>query len=128
MRLTIWLPHRKLLDTTCVKVIAESTQGAFCLLPHHIDYVAPLVPGIVVFQVKGDPRDQFAAVDEGVLVKCAQDVRISTRQAVLSADLGELQRTIEKEFLVHDEWQRKVRSAAARLESSLVRKFLEFSK
>ena len=126
MQLAIWLPHRLLVKAPCQKVMADSTEGAFTLLPRHIDCVARLVPGILLYLQDG--QEHLVAVDEGVLVKCGDEVRVATRQAVLGGDLGELRGRIDREFLARDEWERKVRSAAARLESSLVRRFLEFSK
>ncbi len=128
MRLIIRLPHESVLDIECLKVVVESSAGSYCLLPRHIDFVARLAPGLLEYTPVAEDGERFAAVDEGFVVKCGDQVRISTRQAVLGGDLGELQQIVEQQFTVRDEWERKVRSAAARLESSLVRRFLEFSK
>ena len=31
-----------------VKLVAEAPNGAFCLLPRHVDFVAALVPGLTI--------------------------------------------------------------------------------
>jgi F-type H+-transporting ATPase subunit epsilon len=124
MRLKVLLPSEVLLDAAVTKVIAEADNGSFCLLPRHIDFVAALVPGLLSFESE-DGREEFLAVDEGILVKCGDQVLVSTRQAVRGPDLGSLRQMIEAQFRAVDEQERKTRAAAARLEADLVRRFLE---
>ena len=124
MRLKVSLPTEILIDEEAVKVIAEAENGSFCLLPRHIDFVAALAPGILSFQPPGR-QEVFLAVDEGVLVKCGADVTVSTRHAVRGPDLGVLRQTIEAEFRHLDEHEKRARSAAAKLEASLVRRFVD---
>jgi F-type H+-transporting ATPase subunit epsilon len=124
MRLKVLLPSEVLLDAAVTKVIAEAENGAFCLLPRHIDFVAALVPGLLSFETE-DEREEFLAVDEGILVKCGVQVLVSTRQAVRGPDLGSLRQAIDEQFRAIDEQERKARAAAARLEADLVRRFLE---
>jgi F-type H+-transporting ATPase subunit epsilon len=124
MRLKVLLPSEVLLDAAVTKVNAEAENGAFCLLPRHIDFVAALVPGLLSFETE-DGREEFVAVDEGILVKCGAQVLVSTRQAVRGPDLGSLRQAIDEQFRALDEQERKARAAAARLEADLVRRFLE---
>jgi F-type H+-transporting ATPase subunit epsilon len=124
MRLKVLLPSEVLLDAAVTKVIAEAENGGFCLLPRHIDFVAALVPGLLSFESE-DGREEFLAVDEGILVKCGDQVLVSTRQAVRGPDLGSLRQTIDAQFRAVDEMERRTRAAAARLEADLVRRFLE---
>ncbi len=125
MRLRVLLPTMVLLDEEDVtKVIAEAQNGSFCLLSRHIDFVAALVPGLLSFSKDGTD-EEFLAVDEGILVKCGADVKVSTRNAVRGPDLGNLKKTIDEQFRTLDERQKMMRSAIARLESNLVRRFME---
>lgn len=124
MKLKIILPTKILLEVEVTKVTAEAENGCFCLLPHHIDYVTALVPGLLAF-VAMDGQEQFLAVDSGILVKCGMEVLVSTSQAVLGGDLGMLKQTIEQEFQVLDERETKMRSVLAKLEANLVRQFVE---
>lgn len=124
MRLRVLLPTEVLIDEDVTKVIAEAENGSFCLLPRHIDFVAALVPGLLSF-VSADGREEFLAVDEGILVKCGPEVRVSTRNAVVGPDLGTLERTIEEQFRMLDDRERMTRSAVARLEAEFVRRFME---
>jgi F-type H+-transporting ATPase subunit epsilon len=124
LRLKVFLPTEKLLDEPARKVIAEAEDGFFCLLPRHVDFTTALVPGILVFvNAQGDER--FLAVDQGALVKAADEVRVSTFNAVAGEDLGRLRQTVDEAFLSLDEREREARSALARLEAGTLRRFVE---
>lgn len=127
MRLKVLLPTEVLLDQEVVKVIAEAGNGFFCLLPRHIDFVAALVPSLFAF-VPVEGPEEFLVVDEGVLVKCGQQVLVSTRNAIQGPDLGRLKQSIEEQFRLLDERERTVRSALAKLEADFVRRFIELEK
>lgn len=124
MRLQLLLPTEVLVDRPVTKVIAEAENGEFCLLPRHIDFVAALVPGILSFWT-ADGQERYAAVDEGVLVKCGRDVSVSTFNAVQGRDLGRLQALVEEYFLELDDHERRARAALARLEAGTLRGFRE---
>ncbi len=121
MRLKVLLPMRIFLDQEVTKVIAEAENGSFCLLPKHIDFVSVLVPGIISFESEGGV--EYLAADEGVLVKRACEVRVSTRRAVRSRDLGELKSIVEREFRTLDEKEKKTRSILAKLEADFAKSF-----
>jgi F-type H+-transporting ATPase subunit epsilon len=123
MRLRVFLPAKILIDREVSKVVAEAEDGSFGILPKHIDFVAALVPGILSFHWADG--EEFLAIDEGVLVKCASDVRISTRRAVLSKDLEMLKQTVDQEFRTLDERERKTRSILAKLEADFARRFMK---
>jgi F-type H+-transporting ATPase subunit epsilon len=124
MRLRVLLPTEVLVDEEVVKVIAEAQNGFFGLLPHHIDFVAALVPGILSFTDQ-DGRDQHVAVDEGVLVKCGAEVRVSVWNAVRGDALTDLQETVASRFRHLDDEQRSARTALGRLEAGALRRFVE---
>ena len=123
MRLRVFLPMKILVDQEVTKVVVEAENGSFGILPKHIDFVAALAPGI--FSFESGEEEEFMAIDEGILVKCASDVLVSTRNAVRSKDLGELKRTVEEEFGVLNERERKTRSILAKLEADFTRRFLK---
>lgn len=124
MRLRVLLPREILIDQSVRKLSVEAGEGALTLLPHHIDYVTALRPGLLSF-VSADGREQFLAVDEGILVKREEEVWISARNAVPGPDLGHLRRTVQEAFQRLDERERMSRDALARLEADFVRRFME---
>lgn len=125
MNLKVLLPAKVLIDREVTKVIAEAVNGSFCLLPRHIDFVTALVPGILSFEWAGpDKREEFLAIDEGILVKRAGDVTVATRKAVQSTDLGTLRKTVEEEFRILGEQEKKTRSILVKLEADFVRRML----
>jgi F-type H+-transporting ATPase subunit epsilon len=124
VRLRVCLPDRVLVDSRVKKIIAESEDGSFCLLPRHIDYVALLVPGILSYESDEVANEEYLAVDEGILIKRGDDVTVSTRKGVLSKDLEVLKQTVENEFLELEEQERKARSIIAKLEMDVVQGIL----
>ena len=123
MKLRVLLPTEIFLEVSVTKVIAESPNGSFCLLPRHIDFVTALVPGILSFETGG--AEQFVAVDEGLLVKCGAEVLVSVRRAMIGPGLGTLRRAIADEFQRLDDRERRTRSALAKLEANLIRRFIQ---
>ena len=124
MKLKVLLPAEVLLEEDVTKVIAEAHNGFFCLLPRHVDFVAALVPGILSYET-GSGHEVFLAVDEGILIKCGQEVLVSTRNAVRGPDLGQLKHTVVEKFEALDEREKSARSAMAKIEAGFVRRFLE---
>jgi F-type H+-transporting ATPase subunit epsilon len=126
MHLKVLLPFQIFAERTGVsRIVAETREGSFGLLPHRLDCVAALVPGILIYET-GSDGEVLVAVDEGVLVKAGQDVLVSVRRAIGGTDLGQLRDAVEKEFLTLDEHEQNVRSVTAKLESGFLRRFATF--
>ena len=124
MTLRVLLPVRVLLETPTRKVIAEAEDGSFCLLPRHVDYAATLAPGILCY-LSPEGGERFLAVNGGVLVKLGREVRVATMDAVAGDDLARLRATVEEQFSELDELERAARSALARLEAGVIRRFVD---
>jgi F-type H+-transporting ATPase subunit epsilon len=125
MRIAILLPSRVLAADDVTSVVAEGHEGSFGILPKHIDYVSPLVPGILTYRRTEDGAERIFAVDEGTLVKVGPEVLVSVRDAVAGDDLGTLRQTVNERFRSRDEKERSARSALAALEGRFIRRFLE---
>jgi F-type H+-transporting ATPase subunit epsilon len=126
MNLKILLPFQVFAEQTGVlRVVAETYQGSFGLLPQRLDCVASLAPGILVYETAAEGEAYFA-VDEGVLVKTGLDVFISVRNAIRGSDLGQLHVAVEREFLSLSERERSVRAVMAKMESGLIHRLVEF--
>ena len=126
MHLKVLLPFQVFAEQTDVAcIVAETREGSFGLLPHRLDCVAALVPGILVYQT-GSGDEVLVAVDEGVLVKTGADVLVSVRRAIGGTDLGQLHTAVEKEFLTLDVNEQSVRSAVAKLETGFLQRFAKF--
>ena len=122
MHLRLLVPAEVLVDEPVVKVLAVAEDGAFCLLPRHVDFVAALVPGVFLFHDR-EARERLVAVDRGLLVKCGQEVLVSTPAAVRGDDLGQLEALVEERFVELDDQERKSRTTLARLEAGTLRRF-----
>jgi len=126
MKLKVLLPFRVFTEKEDVmRIVAETPQGSFGFLPHRLDCVAPLSPGILTYETKTE-SEVYIAVDEGVLVKTGANVLVSVRNAIGGMDLGQLREAVEQEFLNLEEREQSVRSVLAKMESSLIRRLIEF--
>ncbi|MDQ1285688.1 MAG: F-type H+-transporting ATPase subunit epsilon [Thermodesulfobacteriota bacterium] len=126
MNLKILLPFRIFAEKKGVsRIVAETHNGSFGLLPHRLDCVAALEPGILIYENESE-GELYVAVDEGFLIKTGQDVLVSVRNAIAGTDLRQLREAVEQEFLAMDEYEQNMRSAMAKLESGFIRRFVEF--
>ena len=126
MKLKILLPYQVYAEIDGVsRIVMETPQGSFGLLPHRLDCVATLEPGILTYETKAQ-GEVYVAVDEGILVKAGADVLVSVRNAIGGTDLGMLRDAVARDFVNLDENERQVRAVLARLESGFVRHFTEY--
>jgi F-type H+-transporting ATPase subunit epsilon len=128
MNLKILLPFQVFAEKEGVsRIVAETREGSSGLLPHRLDCVAALEPGILTYET-GVEGEIYVAVDEGVLVKTGQNVLVSVRHAIVGTDLSQLREAVESEFLSADKTEQKIRSVMAKLETGLIRRLAEFQK
>jgi F-type H+-transporting ATPase subunit epsilon len=125
MKLRIILPFEVFAEKADVtRIVAETTEGSFGLLPHRLDCVAVLVPGILIYETEAGGT-AYVAVDEGVLVKTGADVRVSVRRAIAGTDLAGLHEAVKRQFETIDAQERAVRTAVAKMEGGFVRRVAE---
>lgn len=126
MNLKILLPFQVYAEKTgIVRIVAETGEGSFGLLPNRLDCVAALIPGILVFETEGE-GEAYLAVDEGILIKTGKDVLVSVRNAMEGTDLGTLREVVRDEFLNLDAHEQGMRRMMAKMESGFIRRFSEF--
>ncbi len=128
MQLKVLLPYRVFAEISGVtRIVAETRQGSFGLLPRRLDCVAVLAPGILTYET-AEQGEVYLAVDQGVLVKAGTEVLVSVRNAIGGMDLGKLHAAVEQEFLPLDDNEKRVRAVLAKLESGFVRRFREYAR
>lgn len=126
MRLKVLLPFRVFADEAGVsRIVAETHDGSFGLLPQRRDCVAALVPGILTYQSDTD-GEVFIAIDEGLLTKIGKEVWVVVRRATRGTDLERLREAVQRDYLTLDEIQQSAREATRKLESNFVNRFARF--
>jgi len=126
INLKILVPFRIFSVKTGVsRIVAETRNGSFGLLPHRLDCVAALTPGILLYENETE-GEIYVAVDEGVMVKSGLNVLVSVHNAIGGTDLGKLREVVEKEFLNLNEREQNVRSVMTKMESDLINRLAEF--
>jgi F-type H+-transporting ATPase subunit epsilon len=126
MRLEVLLPFRVFSDDTDVsRIVAETHDGSFGLLPHRRDCVAALVPGILSYQSESE-GEVFVAVDQGVLTKTGDTVQVAVRRASRGTDLAQLHAAVQHDYLTLNALEQAARAATHQLESGFVGRFARF--
>ena len=126
MRLKVLLPFRIFADVNEVsRIVAETHDGSFGLLPRRRDCVAALVPGILTYESEAD-GEVFIAVDQGVLTKVGDTVRVAVRRALRGTDLARLRDAVQRDYLTLDALEEGARTATRKLESGFVSRFSRF--
>ncbi|MBE0413956.1 F0F1 ATP synthase subunit epsilon [Yoonia sp.] len=128
MQLRIATPAAIYIDTPVTRLTAESPAGFFGILPRHGDFVAQLVPGILVYAPQETDAERFVAINSGTLIKSGDLVRVAVHGAIAGDDLDLLKQRVETEFRKLDEDERNARAALARLEVTMIHRFRDLEK
>ncbi|PWN05991.1 F0F1 ATP synthase subunit epsilon [Rhodohalobacter mucosus] len=124
--LKVMEPEKILVQTSVNKVIAEGLNGSFCIKPKHIDFVSALKPGILEYTT--EENEEFIALDEGILVKCGQDVLVSVLNGVPGTDLSMLEKTVREQFQKTEAMNKATDIALKGMEADLLMHFVELDK
>jgi len=126
VKLKILLPTEVFTEVPDVtRVVAETSEGSFGLLPRRRDCVAGLVPGVLAYETAAD-GEVFVAVDCGTLAKVGAEVSVSVRRAIAGSNLDQLRAAVETEFRSFDESEVRARDVMNKLETGFLRRFAAF--
>ena len=125
LQLEILLPFTVFLASeTVTRIVVVTPAGAFGLLPHRLDCVTAVSPGILSYSTQAS-SEVNVAVDRGVLIKTGSQVRVCVRRAMSGGGLGDLQRAVTREFLNLSAREQSTRKAFMALEGGLIRRLTE---
>lgn len=124
MNLQVVTPTRTIIDEPVQRITVQGADGSRTFLPRHIDFVTALVPSVMSWHAP-EGEEKFAAIDGGIVVKTGDDVMVSTSYAIHGPELGRLRQMVDDEFEERSEHEKVTRSALARLEAGIVRRFME---
>ena len=127
MEVCLRLPTRVLYQGMARKLFAVAENGAFGMLPNHVDFVTSLVPSVLIL-TGPNGSEQIFGIEEGILVKKGHRIDIAIRRGVPGEDLDSLQESVRKNFIEVDEDERVARSALSRLEAGMVRRFADLQR
>lgn len=127
MTLRVTTPERRLFEGPVVKVVADGVKGSRGFLPRHADFVMPLKPGIMSC-TDADGVETYFAVNGGVLVKKGAELTVAARHAVMAERMEDLPHGVLEFFEEADEHAQAAERAATRLETMLLREFLELNR
>ncbi len=122
MKLKVVIPSAIVLDKANVTaIVAESENGFFGILPRRLDCIACLVPGIFFYEIEGE-GEKILAIDEGILVKVGDTVRLSVRNALEVKGLETVDRDIAQQLMKLSDQEKRLRSLTEKLALGLLKK------
>lgn len=121
MDVIIRLPSRILFQGRVSRLRAEGKSGSFGLLPKHTDFVAELVPSVLMLVLQNG-EEVFFGIDEGLLVKRDHEVSAIVRRGVAGDELDSLHQKVHDSFMLIEDEERVARAALSRIEASMVRR------
>lgn len=121
MRLLVSVPTGVVLDETTSRVSGVSDRGSFTLLPRHADGAMLIQPGLMSYGAV-DEDEVFLAVDEGVLVKVGEDVRVACSRVVVAGDLENARTALAEHLSRQNEHETRARAALMSLEAEVLRR------
>ncbi len=127
MNLKILLPFQIFAEQRVSRIVAQTLEGSFGLLPRRLDCVLALTPGILIYETEAN-GEVYIAVDNGVLVKAGPDVLVSVRRALVGTDLAKLRDSVEQEFTDLDEREQGLRAVLAKLEAGVLHRMVGFQR
>jgi F-type H+-transporting ATPase subunit epsilon len=132
MNLKILLPFRVFAERSNVsRIVVETLEGSFGLLPRRLDCVLALAPGILTYvcgneDANANDGEVYLAVGSGVLVKAGPEVLVSVRRAVMGKNLHQLRDSVEQDLTDLDERDQNVRSVMEKLEAGFLHRLAGF--
>lgn len=124
MAVELRLPDGLLFQGQAAKLYAQAENGAFGILPNHADFIASLVPSVLIV-TEANGQERFFGIDQGLLVKHDRGVYVVVHRGLEGADLTELASTVQQAFTTADEEERTARSALAKLELGMMKQLAE---
>ncbi len=108
-----------------IRIVAESMEGSFGILPKRLDCVACLIPGIFIFEME-DAQECFVAIGDGILVKKGSDVYVSVKKAIIADSLETVHQVVVEHIVNLSEEEKKMRTLIAKFESKFVFNLIKF--
>ncbi len=127
MKLRIVTPLAVIVDQDDVLSLrAEDASGAFGILPRHTDFLTSLAISIVTWTTSDKPTN-YCAVRGGVLtVDTGQTITVATREAVVSANLEQLDHEVLQRFRTERETERATYIESSRLHLNAIRQIMRY--
>jgi F-type H+-transporting ATPase subunit epsilon len=122
--LEILVPDGVVVQTPVAAVQAADASGRFGLLPGHGAFLTLLTPCLLVYR-ETSGKEQYAAVDGGVLLLEGRQVSVVTREAVVADRLDEVADAAAAMLRARRAAEQTARAEFAELQFALLRELRE---
>lgn len=113
--LKIYSPIEILLDEEVKKLTFQGKEGYLTILPNHIDYVSSFESNIMSY-IDRDNNQRFIALNNGILVKYSNKVRLTAYKAIIGNSLKDLKAKINEVVEKEDDIEKEINKNLKQLE------------
>ncbi|WP_281951236.1 F0F1 ATP synthase subunit epsilon [Nitrosophilus kaiyonis] len=124
--LIIISPTKKLIIKDIEFFRGEDESGTFGILAHHIEFLTILTRSIGI--IKKDGKEQYIALNKGILRFNDNKLFITTREFIISDKLEMLKDIIDKKFKKIEEQEKVFRHNIQKLEKEFIKKVIKMEK
>jgi F-type H+-transporting ATPase subunit epsilon len=109
------------------RIVVMTRAGSFGLLPHRMDCVAVVPPGLFAYSTAASDT-VLLAVDTGMLIKTGANVVLCVRRAIAGGDLGRLRQAVARELKQLGDKESSDLKTLAHLETGLIRELVKLQR
>lgn len=113
--LKIYLPTEIFLDNDVKKLTFKGKEGYLTILPNHIDYVSSFNTNIMTF-IDSNNKEGFIALNNGILVKYSNKLRITAYKAIFGSSLEDLKKKIYDNAELENDIEKEINKNLKQLE------------
>ncbi len=113
--LKIYSPIEILLDEEVQKLTFQGKEGYVTILPNHIDYVSSFESNIMSY-IDRDNNQRFIVLNNGILVKYSNKVRLTAYKAIIGNSLKDLKTKINEVVEKENDIEKEINKNLKQLE------------
>ncbi len=113
--LKIYSPIEIILDEEVKQLTFEGKEGYLTILPNHIDYVSSFDTNIMYY-IKNNGDKKFIALNNGILLKYSNKVRLTAYKAILGDNIKDLKNKINQAIDIEDNIEKEINKNLKQLE------------
>ncbi len=113
--LKIYSPIEILLDEEVQKLTFQGKEGYLTILPNHIDYVSSFESNIMSY-IDRHNNQRFIALNNGILVKYSNKVRLTAYKAIIGNSLKDLKTKINEVVEKENDIEKEINKNLKQLE------------
>jgi len=126
-KFTILSPLETILDEEVKKISLKGKEGSYSIFPNHLDYISSIKTNVLYYVDKHN-KTYYVAINEGILVKCGNHVKLSVFSGIKGTDIKELEKKIAENIRQAEEAKKAYITSVTNLEYFVFDQLMNFKR